>query len=587
MYARWMPKLTGGKDQKELDSHLTVAPAIKVFALLFIPTALIGGVFVDLGWFTLLGTWALLAVYKRHRKLRQARANATPYDQVDDEPFVLFLRPFRTPGRLASRTRVRGYVDRLLMGEFWDVELAISYAIRRRARAVAIGDPEHSVGALKVTSSDDTWKDKFAELSARAITIVMIPAASPSVQWEVRHLLGDPRLLAKTLFVMPPRPFRIARWPALLAGRGPGKFWNAARATFKDSGIELPSYKSSGLLFTLGSDGLTASEIDPAGFAEDRIRAAVLDRAPNRPLARIKRPWWSWFPLNFTPLHPGALGSLFGGFLFFVVVLPVWFVFSTFAYELRSIPSEHMMPTLQVGDRVNVAKFVYGFNRASIPFGLGLELLSDDPANPEERLFGRTPKRGEVVLLQHPHSDKVTVERVIGLPGDAIQLKGGRLFLNDIEVRREERRVVSCVSSDGGRLMYATEYAQTIPTSDVAADGSQVTTTFLIHEFSDADSLDETPRFRVPTGHVFLMGDNRDNSEDSRAPSGHRLLAQQEPESWPMRGVYLPEDTTYDAIGFVPFDHLLGRAETVWSTLNACSSVEEDECPSDRSGQAL
>jgi signal peptidase I len=555
--------------------------------LIFVPAALIGGVFVNLGWFTLFGTWALLAVYKHQRKGRQARANATPYEQVGDEPFVLFLRPFRTPGRLASRTRVRGYVDRLLMGEFWDVELAISYAIRRRARAVAIGDPGHSIGALKVTSSDETWKDKFAALGADAAAIVMIPATSASVRWEVGYLLGNARLLAKTLFVMPPRPYRVTRWPELLIGRGPGRFWNAARKTFKASGIELPAYKSGGLLFTLGADGRVTSEIDPAGFAEDRICAAVLDRAPDRPLPQVKRPWWSLFPLNLTPLHPGALGSLFGGLLFFLILLPSWFLFSTFAYEVRSIPSESMMPTLQVGDRVTVAKFAYGYNRSSIPFGLGRQVIGDDPANPEERFSGSTPKRGDIVLFQHPHSDRVLVERVIGMPGDTVQMKSGRLFLNDVEVPRGKPRSVTYVSDDGSYLISAAEYVQTIPTGAKDKDGNAIAKSFLIHEFSDEDSLDETPRFRVPAGHVFLMGDNRDNAEDSRAPSGHRLLVQQDPEGWPLRSTSLPADTRDDAIGFVPLDHLIGRAGNVLFSLNKCKPVEGAECPPDRSGHAL
>ena len=120
------------------------------------------------------------------------------------------------------------------------------------------------------------------------------------------------------------------------------------------------------------------------------------------------------------------------------IFVPFWLLFSTFVYELRSIPSESMVPALQVGDRVAVAKFAYGYNRNSIPFGLGMIVIGDDKDKPEERVFGSTPKRGDVIVFQHPHSDRVMIKRLIGLPGDKIEVKGGRLFLNSTEVAARE-----------------------------------------------------------------------------------------------------------------------------------------------------
>jgi signal peptidase I len=264
------------------------------------------------------------------------------------------------------------------------------------------------------------------------------------------------------------------------------------------------------------------------------------------------------------------------------IFVPFWLVFSTFVYELRSIPSESMVPALQVGDRVAVAKFAYGYNRNSIPFGLGLMVIGDDPKNSDERWFGSQPKRGDVIVFQHPHSDRVMIKRLVGLPGDAIEIKGGHLYLNDNEVSRERVRTTTYIPDDNSRLATATEYRETLPTGE-----GEGTKSYLIHEFSDSDSLDETPRFIVPPGHVFMMGDNRDNSEDSRAPSGHRRMATQFPEAWPYRPASLPADTRDDAIGFVPMDYLIGRAETVLFTLHGCKQAPGAECPEGRLWKGL
>lgn len=264
------------------------------------------------------------------------------------------------------------------------------------------------------------------------------------------------------------------------------------------------------------------------------------------------------------------------------IFVPFWLVFSTFVYELRSIPSESMVPALQVGDRVAVAKFSYGYNRNSIPFGVGMLVIGDDPDKPEERIFGSTPKRGDVIVFQHPHqTDRVMIKRLIGLPGDTVEVKEGRLHLNGQPLQRDKIRTTTYIDDANDRRT-ATEYRETIPTGE--GEGAKQ---YLIHEFSDSLDLDETPLFKVPPGHVFMMGDNRDNSEDSRAPSGHRSTAAAFPNAWPYRNAGLPADTRDDAIGYVPMDYLIGRAETVLFTLHGCKQGQGVECPEGRLWKGL
>lgn len=260
------------------------------------------------------------------------------------------------------------------------------------------------------------------------------------------------------------------------------------------------------------------------------------------------------------------------------VFVPFWLLFSTFVYELRSIPSESMVPALQVGDRVAVAKFANGYNRNSAPFGIGRFILGDDPAKPDDGLWVRPPSRGDVMVFQHPHQSRVMIKRVIAVGGDTVEMREGKLFLNDQEVVREEIRKTAYITGDSSRqFIQATEYREQLP----GEEGSH-----LIHEFSDNTCLDRTPIFRVPEGHVFMMGDNRDNSEDSRAPSGHRSIAAQFPDSWGCSAA-LSQNTRNDAIGFVPLDHLIGRADTVLFTLHACRKAEGAECPEGRLWKGL
>ncbi len=511
------------------------------------------------------------------------------------QPFTLYLRPFVTSGRIKVPNDWPHFGQRMLLGDPWDLELALATVIGPDTPLVAIGHTRHGVGAAKLTSSDADWRGHMQRLAQRARLILAVPLDRPSTLWEIEEIKANEALLEKSVFVMPPSS-RFYDFLFFLFRRSIAARWRTSARQLKAKGIALPRYRHRGGMFLIGQDGKPSTL---AGFRN--FRPAYIDGMLDDLSANAAPPADRIAAFNRTYggtrwLRPRMFGglSLLGiytpnGIKRITLFVVVWSLFSTFLFHMRSIPSEHMLPALQVGDRVAVTNFAYGYNRSSLPFGIGLIFIPDDPANPDEHILGRTPQRGDVAIFQHTHSDRVMIDRVVGLPGDAIQMKHGRLYLNDKEVPRAKERRVTYVPDDGSRLVTATEYRQTIPTGEKDIAGKDILRTFLIHEFSDQDSLDETPRFVVPPGHFFAMGDNRDNAEDSRAPSGHRRLAATSPEAWPFRGVSLSPDPRDDAIGHVPLDHLIGRAETVLFTHSGCPAnlPPEAECLPSRVWQGL
>lgn len=186
----------------------------------------------------------------------------------------------------------------------------------------------------------------------------------------------------------------------------------------------------------------------------------------------------------------------------------------TFLYEPFNIPSGSMKPTLLVGDYLFVSKLSYGYSRYSMPLSL--------PLIPGRILF-TPPERGDVVVFKLP-SDNTTdyIKRVVGLPGDTVQVKGGLLHINGEAVKR--RRIEDFTAADGGRDI--AQFIETLP------NGRE----HRILELSDRMSADNTPIYTVPEGHYFAMGDNRDNSRDSRFPE----------------------------VGPIPAKNLVGRAEVLF-----------------------
>lgn len=252
------------------------------------------------------------------------------------------------------------------------------------------------------------------------------------------------------------------------------------------------------------------------------------------------------------------------------VFLPIFFVFSMLAFEQRVIPSESMIPNLRVGDRVAVSKFAYGYSRYSVPWGVGRILpLSGG------RIFASQPERGDVVVFMHPHWDRVMIKRLIGLPGDRVEMRDEQLFLNGEPVPTEFAGRLNYLPQGRSRSENARVYRETL------GDKS-----YLTHQWSPGYSLDSTPLFIVPEGHFLFIGDNRDNSKDGRDTSGHC------PQ---LEGVIDAADCNLSpgmpaseaSVGFVPFDHLIGRAETVILSTYRCNRQNGLDCVEGRFWKGL
>lgn len=206
-----------------------------------------------------------------------------------------------------------------------------------------------------------------------------------------------------------------------------------------------------------------------------------------------------------------------------VYAILIALVIRTVAFEPFNIPSGSMVPTFLVGDYLFVSKYSYGYSRFSMPMA---------PNIFNGRILGRVPTRGDVVVFKFPHDTGIDyIKRVIGLPGDKIQVKAGQLYINGTMAPR--KLVGEYVESEEGRRTIATQYIETLP------NGVQ----HPILKEQDVGFMNNTPEFQVPANHVFVMGDNRDNSSDSRVM-----------------------DAT--GVGYVPLENLVGRAEFIFFSVD-------------------
>ena len=224
-----------------------------------------------------------------------------------------------------------------------------------------------------------------------------------------------------------------------------------------------------------------------------------------------------------------------------IQALAIAFFVRTFFYQPFNIPSESMYPTLKVGDYLFVSKLSYGYGKYS--FNFSLSAFSDKPIIkccpidfPGRKILADTPERGDVAVFKLPTDTEIDyIKRVIGLPGDRIQMKDGVLYINDMAVRKE--RVEDYVDFDtgfGGRPV--PQFTETLPNG----------VTYRVLDSTPFGGLDNTRVYTVPEGHYFMMGDNRDNSSDSRV---------------------------LDHVGYVPIENFVGRADILFFSISADASL--------------
>lgn len=241
----------------------------------------------------------------------------------------------------------------------------------------------------------------------------------------------------------------------------------------------------------------------------------------------------------------GREGALSTARFILLLAIVAW-GFRSFIVAPFSIPSGSMLPTLYIGDYLVVSKWPYGFSRYSFPLGV---------PSFDGRIFAHLPSRGDVVVFRHPGENSDLIKRVIGLPGDTVEVRGGQLILNGRPIPREAiapyRLPISAntpcravppaapvvVRSGEQEYCIYPAYRETLPGGPSYTVLDQGTT-----------EADDFSPVQVPPDHVFLMGDNRDDSLDSRFP------------------------TEIGGIGMVPTENLIGRAAvTFWSTDGSAS----------------
>ena len=212
--------------------------------------------------------------------------------------------------------------------------------------------------------------------------------------------------------------------------------------------------------------------------------------------------------------------SFFSNFKSIIIAIFIALLIRSFIFEPFNIPSGSMKPNLLVGDFIFVSKYSYGFSKHSLPFSI--------PLIPG-KIFSNTPERGDVVVFKTPENNRTDyIKRVIGLPGDKIEIKNGIIFINGSEILRKKLNdfIDTDNKTSNKRVRMYNEYFFNKEIN--------------ILDITDNGIADNTQLFNVPENHFFVMGDNRDNSQDSRFIS---------------------------TVGFIPYENLVGKAQFIFFSL--------------------
>ena len=216
----------------------------------------------------------------------------------------------------------------------------------------------------------------------------------------------------------------------------------------------------------------------------------------------------------------GKKNSFFGNLKSILIAIFIALLIRSFIFEPFNIPSGSMKPNLLVGDFIFVSKYSYGFSKHSLPFSI--------PLIPG-KIFSNTPERGDVVVFKTPENNRTDyIKRVIGLPGDKIEIKNGIIFINGSEILRKKLNdfIDTDNKTSNKRVRMYNEYFFNKEIN--------------ILDITDNGIADNTQLFNVPENHFFVMGDNRDNSQDSRFIS---------------------------TVGFIPYENLVGKAQFIFFSL--------------------
>ena len=258
----------------------------------------------------------------------------------------------------------------------------------------------------------------------------------------------------------------------------------------------------------------------------------------------------NFFLGDFVSVDPSKPGKFWREFKSLTKFIIGFLIFSTLFYKPFNIPTGSMIPNLLIGDFLVVNKYAYGYTRYSLPFGSDIDWFKG-------RILAVDPKMGDIGVFNNPKdsepfslfgiklwdSTKDYVKRIVGLPGDRVQMKNGRLWINGIECPIQRIEDFPYLTRDG-KIIMVPQYMETLPNG--------VKHTFIKHiPFGEARpfyhnpeySTDNTQEYVVPEGHFMIVGDNRDESLDSRFMN--------------------------DKVGFISFEHLMGKVSFVFFSTSA------------------